>query len=280
METPYQYHSTVASHGNYQFTLLKDLIDGLLMDRLEEDSFIKNTNRNILIYHAKMGIKNMTKLNTAAHMAIEMTVGKEGFVVLPQNFVSLNRVSVALLDPFTGSRRLYPLDITQSIITATGYLQDNNAKILFDDDGNIITADASNAYNIPHQTFEFSGGSNPFLDTSNLSEFGEAKVDELNGKLIVSATIIDKEIVIEYDSDGLQWEAFNEGAIKVPKFLEQVIKDYTYYATIEKRQTVPANEKQRALMRYKTTRFEAVKASAKIDLIQINRLMRTKSKNL
>lgn len=280
METPYQYHNTTASHGSYQFTTLKDLIDGLLMEQLEEDSYIKNTNRNILIYHAKMGIKSLTKLNTAAQMAIEMTVGKESYIVLPQNFVSLNRVSVALVDPVTGSRRLHPLDVSESIITASGILQDDLAKILFDNDGNIITADASNAYNIPHQIYEFSGGSNPFLDTAKLSEFGEVKVDELNGKLILSANLIDKEIVLEYDSDGLQWEAFSEGNIKVPKYLEQCIKDYTYCFTIQKRINVPASEKQRALLRYKTTRFEAVKASAKIDLLQINRLMRTKSKNL
>lgn len=281
METPEQYHSNKLSHGSYQFSTLKEIIDGMLMGKLESDSYIKNTHRSILIYHGKMGIKEMTRSISGATLAIEMTVGEDSCIVLPQDFVSC--VSVSAVVDSEGTRKLCPLDRNQNINTATGILQDNNAKILFDENGFILTADASNAYNMPFKSYEFiSGynGGNSFTDGSNFSVNGEYKVDEENGKLVLDARLIDKEIVLQYKSDGLQWESFNEGEIKVHKYLEQSLKDWIYYYCIEQRMTVPDREKRRALDRYKTTSFKAKKERSGLNLQQIAREMRSKSKFL
>lgn len=281
METPEQYHGNEASHGNYQFSTLKEIVDGMMMSKLESDSYIKNTNRNLIIYHAKMGIKELTKVISGATLAIEMTVGKDSCIVLPQDFVSCESVSVVV--EIEGTRKLCPLDRNQNINTATGVLQDNDAKILFDDNGFILTADASNAYNMPYKSYEFIGsytGGNAFIDGANFSVNGEYKVDEENGKLVLDSRLIEREVVLVYKSDGLQWESFAEGEIKVHKYLEQALKDWIYYACIEQRQTVPANEKRRALDRYKTTRFEAKKKRSGLNLQQIAREMRSKSKFL
>lgn len=281
METPEQYYGNEASHGGYQFSTLKDIVDGMMMEKLESDSYLKNTNRNLIIYHAKMGIKELTKSISGSELAIEMTVGQDAFIVLPQDFVSCMSVSVVVVEEGTGSRKLFPLDRNQNINTAIGYLQDDQAKILFDDNGFILTADASNAYNIPYKSYEFITGPNAgstYVDASIFSVNGEYKVDEENGKLVLDARLINKEIVLQYKSDGLQWEAFAEGDIKVHKYLEQALKDWIYYACIEKRQTVPANEKRRALDRFKTTRFEAKKTRSGLNLKQIAREMRSKSK--
>lgn len=281
METPEQYYGNANSHGSYQFSTLKDIIDGLLMERLEEDSYLKNTNRNVILYHAKMVIKELTKSIIKPSLAIEMTVGEDSCIVLPQDFVSCSSVSVVVVDSSNGSRKLFPLDKNQNINTATGYLQDDQALLIFDDQGEIVTADASNAYNIPYNSYEYIGsydGGNPYVDTSIFSVNGEYKVDRENGKLVLDARLINHEIVLVYKSDGLQWEAFSEGEIKVHKYMEEVVKDGTYYRCIEKRQTVPSNEKRRALDRFKTTRFEAKKNSSGLNLKQIAREMRSKSK--
>lgn len=283
METPEQYYNTPASHGSYQFTTLKDIVDEMMMNRLEPDSYVKNTNRNLFILHAKNGIKKMTAETSAGIFAIEMTVGEDSYITLPQDYVSHVRVSVVVMDSRTGKRYLHPLDINSEINTATGYLQDNDAKILFDDDGNIITADASNIYNIPYKSYEFTGGScggNAFFDTSVLSEFGEYTIDENNGKLGFSDNLINKEIVLEYQSDGLQWEYFADKEIKVHKKIEEAVKDWTYYACIERRVNVPMNEKIRALNRYKTTLFQTKKKMSGLDLKAVSKLLRSKSKYL
>ena len=280
-QTPQQYHEDEASHGNYQYTPLSEVIDGLLMDRLEEDSYIKNTNKNILIYHAKMGLKELIRKVATETLAIEMTIGNDACIVLPQDYVSSASVSVVVVDSATGSRKLFPLDRNNNINTATGILQDDQAKIIFDNDGNIVTADASNVYNMPYTSYEYVRNcdhGNAFIDGAVFSANGEYKVDTINGKIVFDSRLIDQEIVLKYKSDGLQWEYLQETEIRVPKYLEQVLKDWTYYATIEKRQNVPANEKRRALDRYKTTRFEAKKSASGINMKRIAREMRSKSK--
>jgi hypothetical protein len=280
-QTPQEYHEDEASHGNYQYVPLSEVIDGLLMEQLEEDSYIKNTNRNILIYHAKDGLKDLIRKVSTETLAIEMTIGNDGCIVLPQDYVSSASVSVVVVDSATGARKLFPLDRNDNINTATGILQDDQAKIIFDNDGNIVTADASNAYNILYTSYEYVRScdhGNAYVDASFYSANGEYKVDTINGKIVFDSRLIDKEIVLKYKSDGLQWEYLQDTEIRVPKYLEKTLKDWTYYATIEKRQNVPANEKRRALDRFKTTRFEAKKSAAKINLKRIAREMRSKSK--
>ncbi|MFH6944634.1 hypothetical protein [Flavobacterium sp. FlaQc-50] len=283
METPEEYYNTPASHGSYQFTTLKDIVDELMTNRLEPDSYIKNTNRSLFVLHAKNGIKKMTKDTSAGVLAIEMTVGEEGYITVPQDYVHYVRVSVVLVDDVTGTRRLHPLDVNQNINTAIGYLQDHDAKILFDDDGNILTADASNIYNMPYKCYEFTrscGDGNAFFDTSLLSEFGECVIDTEKGKIGFSDNLVDKEIVLEYQSDGLQWEYFGEGDIKVHKYIEEAVKDWAYFGCIEKRINVPANEKSRAYLKFKSSRFKSIKDLAGLDLNKISRAMRSKSKYL
>ena len=283
IETPQEYYETESSHGSYQFVPLKEVIDGLLLEaKLDDDNYLKNTKRELILYHAKMGIKELTKSTAKATLKIEMTVGTNSCIVMPQDYMDYVRISVVVVDSNSGARRLEVLDVNNKINTATGYLQDNKAEIIFDNEGNIITADASNAYNIPYQKYEFcpSISGNAMLDTSKLCAYGEFTVDENNGKIVFSSNLIDKDVVVEYESDGLQWESFGEGDIKVHKYIEQALKDWTYYGCIEKRQTVPANEKQRALNRYKTTKHIARKNRAGLDLNEISRQMRIKTKHL
>jgi hypothetical protein len=280
MATSQEYHNDPAQHGNYQYTSLKDVIDGMVTQQLEEDSYIKNTNRNLLIYYAKDGIKQLTKDLPGGRLAIEITVGPKGYIVLPEDYVGGGSVSVVIVDPSTGSRKLFPLDRNSNINTATGILQDDEAEIIFDDNGEIVTADASNAYNIPHKSYGFTSSCEgvPYLDASMYSANGEYIIDEKNGHLILDDRLIDREIVLFYKSDGLQWESFGEGDIKVHKYIEEALKDWIYYACIEKRQLVSNNEKRRALDRFKTTKFKAKKQRSNINLQQIAREMRSKSK--
>lgn len=283
IETPQEYYDTTSSHGSYQFVTLKEIIDGLLTEaKLDPDNYLKNTSRALIIYHAKMMVKELTTSTSNATLAIEMTVPDNSYIVMPQDYIDYVRISLVVTDQFTGGKRLEVLDINRNINDAIGYLQDNDAAILFDDQGNILTADASNAYNIPYKKLEFypTLSGNASQDTSKLCAYGEFSIDEKNGKIIFSSNLIDKEVVIEYQSDGLQWESFGEGDIKVHKHIEQAVKDGTYYNCIEKRQTVPYGEKNRALNRFKTTRHIARKNSAGLDLNEISRLMRIKTKHL
>lgn len=275
--TPEQYFSNEDNHGNYQWVTLKDIVDAVLIETQDEDSYLKNTPRHKILYHAKQGVKEVNKEAANQVLSVEVTVPNSLAFPLMQDFVEYVRVSVVVIDEATGSRRLQPLDVNHNINISTGYLQDNDAEILFDEDGYILTSDGDNAYGMPYKKYLFTESGSQFrLDTSKLSEYGEFTIDKERGKILFSSELMDKEVVIEYVSDGLTAQ-LTETQVKVHKYLEMTIKDWIYYACIALKRNVPANEKKRALDRYKTTLHQAKLDLSDLNMLQIARMVRTKS---
>lgn len=252
--TDIAYYENEDNHGNYQYTSLKQIIDNLLMEATEEDSFIKNTKRFNLVKHAKEAIRNINATVGNEILAFEITVPLSCVVVLPPDFVNYVRVSKVLRDN-DGNYHLEPLDINYNIQTAIGYLQDHEAELLFDSDGYILTADSKNAYAQPFKSYNIPSihSSKTFL-LNNLSKNGEFTIDKRRGTLLVNSDLADTEIVIEYLSDGLKSD---EDEITVHKNLVETIENWIYYAAIERKRNVPMNEKQRSLSRYKATLHKA-----------------------
>lgn len=279
--TPFDYHNNPENHGSYQYVPLKKIVDGFVLDSMDDDSIIKNTRRYRILQKTKDAIQELSKQVSSDILTAELTVPENLSLALPHDFVDYVRVSLVIWDETTNSYRLQPLNINYNINTAVGYLQDHNAEILFDNNGGILTADALNGYNKPYKKYSFVSGScsNAYKDTSKLSRFGEFKIDKQRGKILFSSDLTDKEIVIEYLSDGLSWDTYAEDRIKVHKNVLQVVKDLTYFYIIEHKRNIAQNEKYRALLRYKTTRREARLEQANFDFLYINRMMRIKSKS-
>lgn len=277
--TPQEYYEDSNSHGNYQFVSLKTIIDNMMLESENEDSYMKNVKRSRIINYAKQAIREINKNGANVSFAQEITVPTTLVWTLPQDYVNWKRVSLVVLDKSTGSLRLQPLNVNNNINIATGLLQDSNYELLFDDEGFILTADASNAYAKPYKKYSFTDSYQPTLDTSKLSKFGEFTIDEQRGKILFSSDLSQKEIVLEYISDGLQAE-LNEEEIKVHKYLRDAIEEWVYYSCISRSRNVPANEKQKSLNRYNSLRHKAVLARADFDLMEIARVIRKQSMTL
>lgn len=278
-QTQEQYYNDENSFGNYQYTSLKDIIDALMLETQSDDSYLKNTKRSKIIYHARQAIRKVTREAANDVLAIEVTVPPSLTWPMPQDYVNYCRVSVVIRDEKTGSFRLQPLDVNYKVNTAIGYLQDDNWEILFDDQGKILTADSSNGYARPYKTYSFSGCYQPTLNTSKLSQFGEFVPDERRGTFLFSSQLSDREVVIEYVSDGLQAD-LTEDEITIHKYLKETVENWVYYACIERNRNVPGAEKKRALDRYKTTLHQSKLALANFDLLRIARAMRAKTMTL
>ena len=271
-----EYYDDENLHGGYQFTSLKTIVDNMLLEAEDDDSYIKNVKRSRIINYAKQAIRTVNRQAANDVLAIEVTVPTHLSWVLPQDYVNYVRISVVIQDTSDGSFKLYPLDVNRNISVATGYLQDNNAELLFDSNGNILTAYSSNGYAKPFKTYAFSDEYQPTLNTSKLSKYGEFTIDERRGTILFSSDLSDREVVIEYTSDGLQAELLEE-EITVHKYLRETIENWIYFSCIERKKNIPANEKQRALQRYRTTLHQAKIARADLNLLQISRVLRSRS---
>lgn len=275
-QTPQDYYENEELHGGYQYVTLKTVVDNMLLEAEDDDSYIKNVKRSRIVNYAKQAIRTVTRQAANEVFAVEVTVPTSLSWVLPQDYVNYKRISVVITDKNTGSLRLYPLDINRNINIATGYLQDDAGELLFDDAGQILTADSSNGYARPYKRYAFSSEYQPTLDTSKLSKFGEFVIDEKRGTILFSSDLSEQEVVIEYVSDGLQAE-LSEDEITMHKYLRDTVENWIYYSCIERKRNVPANEKQRALLRYKTTLHQAKLALADFNLLQISRVLRSRS---
>ena len=252
-QTAREYHENSSNHGGYQYVTLKEIIDELLFETTDPDGYLSNVPRSRLFVKAKKGIHSLSKEVKDNVLAAEITVGPKLFLVLPQDFVDWVRVSVVGKD-----RRLYPMRENRNIQTAVGYLQDHDYNILFDDQGRILEADASNVYNKGFRKYVFcpdAGQNSP----------GEFVIDKKRGRIGFSSDLEGKEMVIEYISDGLEALNLNDEEITIHKNLKDVLLSYVYMKCIQYRIHVPQSEKLRAKNDYK-----ALLHKAKIDHLDFN----------
>ena len=275
MQTGQEYYNDRDSWGSYQYVTLTHIIDDLILQSQDEDSYLKNTKRSFFLRHAKAGIKSLNKSVGKDVKVIELTIGDDLRMVMPQDYVDYVRISMVSDDDECS---LLPLNINNKCFnTAQAYLQDHEYNIIFDSDGNPIEVDGRNVVNNPYTIYEFNKdyyGGQFQLDTSKLAKYGEFSINERGGVIYFSSNLSGKDVVVEYLSDGLNWETINQEEIKVHKYLEEALIDYIYFKVIERRKSVPANEKERALRRMKTTIHKAKIDRANFDLQEMARVAR------
>lgn len=268
------------SQDNYQYFKLSELIDDLLLEAQDDDSILKNTKRSKLLNVAFRGIRELNRNVANDILAFEITVPDSLYFTLPKDYVNWVRLSVVVKDQNTKSFRLFPLDVNYNINTAIGYLQDHKGELLFDSNGEILTAESSNALNFPYKSYAFSGnGYQPFTNTSKFSKHGEFKVDERRNIVTFSSDLRDREIVMEYVSDGLQ-DSSREGSITIHKYLREALYDFVIYESTRTKRSIAAQEKRSLKDKWLSSRHKAVLARADFDLVRIAKAMRIKSKTL
>ncbi|WP_339877051.1 hypothetical protein [Olleya marilimosa] len=283
MSTPFDYHNDQNRHGEYQYLTLKEVVDDFMVDSIDDDDILKNTKRSLVVKLAKKGLRELNKGKLGRVIPVEITVPESLVLTLPHDYVSYLRVSLVVKDENNDAYRLKPLNINNDMSIAKGYLQDNDYELLFDSDGYILTADSSNAYNKPFKSYMFTKSScnlsgNAGLDTSKLSKFGDVVFDEERGKMVFSSNLSDREIVLEYRSDGLAKDTYNEGQIKVHKDIFDCLYDYVYWQCLKRKKSVSRGDKRDAHLRFKTSRHEAKLERMKFDLLKLDRVMNLKSR--
>lgn len=275
---PQQYYEDEGNHGYYQYVTLKQFVDEFMIETTDPDSYLNNTPRSKILTQTKIGIRNLSREIKKTVKAVELTVGDAGYLILPQDYIDWVRVSVV-----DENGHLQALNINHRINRADSYLQDDLYEILFDDQGQILRSHGNSFYGQPYKKLAFSDngfGRKYEVDTSKFAYWGEFSVDEERGTIAFSSNLFNRDIVIEYISDGLESENIDEGQIRIHKNLVETLSDWVYSECIQKRRNVPANEKQRARARYKSTLQKCKIDSADFDINQMFRLMGVARKQL
>jgi hypothetical protein len=215
--TPVDYYTNEDLHGNYQYVTLEDIVNNFIMSG-QDDDFTATVDRYKVLYQARRAFREL------------------------YFDVTKDIKAVSWLDSEGG---LHPMALDNTLSIASGYLQDNEYGILFDNDGNILEGSPesetkSNSFHFSLETF------NPNVDLSKSFTKGSFVVDKSNGFIKFGSEVFGKVVVIEYVSDGVFTNAEGNTDLKIHKFAETAVYDWMYWKLIERRRNVPANEKMRA----------------------------------
>ena len=284
--TEQQYYEG-SDYGNYQFIYLDDIITNFIIAYVGEDKLISKIKRTDVAFHAQRAMQELSYDTFRSEKSQEIDVPPSLQMILPHDYV--NYVKVSWVDDSGVERIIYPSNKTGNPLPL---LQDSNYEYLYDDSGNLLTANESETW----KNFKAAGAteedelSNLEENTSYTQLFGQRFgidpqhaqsngvffIDPIKSKIFFSADMTGRTVTLKYISDSL-------GTIeemKVHKFAEEAMYKYLAHAILSTR----ANTPEYIVNRFNKEKFAAVRQAklrlSNLKIEELTQIMRGKSKQI
>jgi len=248
----YQYYEnggvspTDKNWGSYQYVSLQDIVTNFLLMYSGNHSLVNNEDRYKILFHAKRAIQELNYDAFKEIKVLELSVGASLKYILPSDFVNWVRISV-YKDGY-----LRPMSENIQVLSSNAYLQDNDANILFDQNGNILkpqnsTIDFDRLHGLKKDIylnrdsqfygqegwfvdgmwyFTYSVGARIGLNTETANFNPTFNIDKKTGVINFDSKMSGELCILEYVSDGM--ENGDDSLVTVNKMFEDYI-----YAAIE-----------------------------------------------
>ncbi len=272
-----------ANWGSYQYVSLEDVVNNFLLMYQGNHSLVNNEERYKILFHAKRGIQELNYDAFKETKVLQLDICDSLRFVLPPDYVNWIRISL------WENGYLFPLTENIQAISSDAYLQDNDCRILFDLDGNILRPNASEIdqarfdntkrsiylnQNSPYNNqegwnidgmwyFDYQIGARFGLNTETANDLPTFKVDQKAGVINFSSGMAQKSCVLEYVSDGLY--NGDNSSVTVNKLFEDYIYAYIEYAILNSKLGV-----QEYVVRRAQKRKSALLRNAKIRISNIH----------
>jgi len=252
--TGYQYYENSGNlpenenWGSYQYISLDDIVNNFMLMYVGNDKLINNVQRYNVLFHAKRGIQEINYDALKEIKVLEISICDDLKFILPNDYVNYVRISLykdGVLRP-----------LTENIQTnySNSYLQDNNCRVLFDQDGNILEGTSILDYdrvtdkqktmypgsgmyagregvNIDQNWyFDYSIGANYGLNTETANVNPTYRIDKASGVINFGSGMAGELCILEYISDGMQ--NGDDSKVSINKLAEEFIYAYIKYAIL------------------------------------------------
>ena len=255
--TQFQYYTNGANPaeetnwGSYQYTSLSDIVNNFMAIYAGNNELVNNVERYQVLFHAKRAIQELNYDAFKEIKALELSVDNELRFVLPSDYVNWVRISLYR------DGVIFPLTENIQLNSSSAYLQDNESRILFDQDGKILKPEYSNIDierikgtkksiylndNNPNFNgregwccdgswyFEYNVGARYGLNTETANANPTFRIDKKSGVINFSSGMLDKIAILEYVSDGM--ESGDIASISVNKLFEEYVYASIRYAVL------------------------------------------------
>jgi len=227
---PINYYQTESNWGSYQYITLSQLVDNFMLNYIGDDKLLSNVKRYNVLSHFKRGIQEFNYDTLKEIKVVELEINTNLSIILPHDYVSYVRISTVGQDGL-----LRTLSQNSTTTLGAAYLQDHEFNILFDEDGYPLEAEET------EMTKRYKVG-DPYQDVDCASEFdsspmyglkpdinanGYFNIDKRKGIISFSSNVKGKVIVIEYVSDGLEYN--NGDEVVIHKLAEDALYSYVKY---------------------------------------------------
>lgn len=259
--TDQQYYEDKDHWGEGQFITLQNLIDNIKLKE-DDDSYFKNVKEFRMSIIAKQGLKKLEIDVLPSSRAISFQLPPTKIFPFPRFMNDWYRVSVV-----TSCNNLKVLTINNNP-KIQEYLQDNEYEIIYDSNGEVLQASPQHLdYG---KCIKFTNCLEKTEKEKEEKEFEDSWVKEyLQGNYFeFSDDLVDKEIVVEYKSNGL--EKLKDSEIKIHNDLELTLEYYIKWKLLEGKRNTPMSEVMYFKQQYITEkRRSSVLTAKKITLQQI-----------
>ena len=235
-----------ANWGSYQYVSLFDIVNNFLLMYSGNHSMVNNEERFKILFHAKRAIQELNYDAFKEIKILELSVGDNLKYILPSDYVNWVRISLYK------DGLLRPLSENIQTLSSRAYLQDNNARILFDINGNPLQPENSTidydritgikktiylnpgnqfdgqyGYNMDgNWFFDYGIGTRYGLETETANRNPTFYIDSKAGVINFDSGMSGQLCILEYVSDGM--EGGDNSLITVNKLFESYV-----YAAIE-----------------------------------------------
>ena len=260
--TPQEYYENEDNQGSYQFIGIEEIVNNFTQNYLGDDTLLGYIERSKVIYQAKQGIRELTYGALRQVKVVELELGDNLDIIKPFDYVDYVRIS--WVNKTTG--KIMPMAVNRHTPLGIAHLQDHNAEILFDNNGDILigtTAIEQINDTLVHPAPELDSSSIPpqFLNYGNRycidTIWGLDTSVNANGtfniaekRIHFSSDCAERIILLEYISDGLETSEID---IKVPKFAEDSLYDFIHYKLARNSIRIPDYEKRNLKKAYDTS---------------------------
>lgn len=280
--------------GNYRYIPLNDIVNNFMFAYVGEGKIIERASKRDVVYHTKRAMQEFAYDITKVEKIQEVEIPASLSIPMPQDYV--NYVSISWIDKAGIEHPIPRGRITSSPSEAVA--QDDQGNYTFAGDQTLVTTTPEtttrfNTFNdsnltggtnnddyfynadFPAERLLESGkryGAEPELANRN----GMFIIDEANGKINFSSSLVNAVVTIKYISDGLG----TDDEMRVHKFAEEAIYKHVAYSVLSSMSNVPEyivnrfKRERRGAMRHAKLRLYDLKTA------EMTNVMRGKSKHI
>lgn len=259
--TPITYYEDEDNHGSYSFIGIEEIVNNFTQNYLGDDTLLGNIERSKVVYQAKQGIRELTYGALRQVKVVELELGDNLDIIKPFDYVDYVRIS--WVNKTTG--KIMPMAVNRHTPLGIAHLQDHNAEILFDNNGDILIGTTAieqindtlvhpapelDSTSVPPQFLNY--GNRYYIDTiwdldTSVNANGTFNIAEK--RIHFSSDCAERIILLEYISDGLE---MLEKDMKIPKFAEDCLYAYIHYRLCMPSIRIPDYEKRNVKKMYDT----------------------------